>query len=257
MAEAIRPDSEPKAQAELVPFEEGDFHCLSPSLARDPQFNDRRLVLRRKLLSLAKVFAAEAKAAAGIDFDVRTSLHAPTTFNHMQVKRMWAYAARAKSEKKRLKSVLGADLAKDLDAAYRNAYVCAAVESDALEVSLRIHADAWFDGANLTNRVKNEGFEGWKKQLNALDGYKLRLADWKGEWPCGALGREKLEEFLKYYRPAEHALVVERRWPAGPGARAALFGPEIPREIVSEMLRLVPLYRFTAWSAESDFLFAK
>src|SRR5678815_639713 len=160
----------------------------------------------------------------------------------MQVKRIWAYAARAKAEKKRLKSVLGADLAKDLDAAYRNAYLCAAVENDALEVSLRIHADAWFDGANLTNRVKKEGFEGWKRELNALDGYRLRLADWKGEWPCGALGREKLEEFLKYYKPAEHALVVERRWPAPPGARSALFAPHVPREVVTEMLRLVPLY---------------
>ncbi|MDZ4773976.1 MAG: hypothetical protein SGI72_12675 [Planctomycetota bacterium] len=256
MAEAKRPDSEPQAKAELLPFDDGDFHCLSPSLARDPQYNDRRLVLRRKLLSLAKVFAPEAQAL-GVEFDVRTSLHSPSSFNGMQVKRIWAYAVRAKSEKKRLKSVLGADLAKDLDASYRNAYVCAAVENDALEVSLRIHADAWFDGANLVNRVKREGFDGWKKQLNALDGYRLRLADWKGEWPCGALGSEKLAEFLKYYKPAEHALVVERRWPATPGLRAALFEPHVPREIVGEMLRLVPLYRFTAWSAESDFLFSK
>ncbi len=256
MAEATRPDSEPVAKAELNPFDDGDFHCLSPALARDPQYNDRRLLLRRKLLSLAKVFAAEAKPL-GAEFDVRTSLHAPSSFNHMQVKRIWAYAVRSKAEKKRLKSVIGADLAKDLDAAYRNVYLCAAVENDALEVSLRIHADAWFDGANLVNRTKKEGLEGWKKALNALDGYRLRLDDWKGEWPCGALGREKLEEFLKYYKPAEHALVVERRWPASPGVRAALFEPHVPREIVNEMLRLVPLYRFTAWSAESDFLFAK
>lgn len=256
MTKAARPEPEPAAKAELVPFEEGDFHCLAPALARDPQFNDRRLVLRRKLLSLAKVFAVEA-SALGVDFDVRTSLHSPNSFNHMQVKRMWGYAARAKSEKKRLKGVIGADLAKDLDAAYRNAYISAAVETDALEVSLRIHADAWFDGANLVNRTKREGLEGWQRELNALVGYRLRLADWKGEWVCGQLGRERLEEFLKYYKPAEHALVVERRWPAPPNARAALFDGNVPREIVNEMLRLVPLYRFTAWSAESDFLFSK
>lgn len=256
MAKAPSSDSEPAAKAELVPFDEGDFHCLSAGLARDPQYNDRRLVLRRKLLSLAKVFAAEAQAL-GLELDVRTSLHAPSSFNHMQVKRIWAYACRSKAEKRRLKGVLGADLAKDLDAAYRNAYLCTALEADALEVSLRIHADAWFDGANLTKRVAKEGFEGWKAALNALSGFRLRLADWKGEWPCGALGREKLEEFLKYYKPAEHALVVERRFPAPVGARAACFEPQVPRELVNEMLRLVPLYRFTAWSSESDFLFAK
>ena len=69
---------------------------------------------------------------------------------------MWTYACRGKAEKKRLRGTLGADLAKDLDAAYRNAYFCAAVESDALEVSLRIHADAWYDAQNLAKRLKNQ-----------------------------------------------------------------------------------------------------
>jgi hypothetical protein len=256
VAKSTNSDPEPAAKPELVPFEEGDFHSLSSGLARDPQFNDRRLVLRRKLASLSKVFAAEAKAA-GLELDVRTSLHAPSSFNHMQVKRIWAYACRTKAEKKRLKGEIGADLAKDLDAAYRNAYVCVAVESDAVEVSLRIHADAWFDGANLMNRVKKEGTAGWMRELNRLEGFRLRLADWKGEWPCGALTREKLEEFLKYYKPAEHALSVERRWPAPAGGRSALFGAEVPRSLVDEMMRLVPLYRFTAWSEVSDFLFAR
>lgn len=256
MAKTTDSDPEPQAKAELVPLDEGDFHSLSQGLARDPQYNDRRLVLRRKLLSLTKVFAAEAKVA-GVEFDVRTSLHAPSSFNGNQVKRIWGYATRNKAEKKRLKGVLGADLAKDLDAAYRNAYICAAVESDAVEVSLRIHADAWFDGQNIVSRVKKEGVDGWKRELNALEGFRLRLADWKGEWICGALGREKLEEFLKYYKPAEHALLVERRWPAPPGARAPLFGAEVPRTIVAEMMRLVPLYRYMAWSQESDFLFSR
>lgn len=256
MAKAADPDPEPRVVPELVALDDGDFHVLSAGLCRDPQYNDRRLVLRRKLLSLAKVFAVEAKAL-GVELDVRTSLHAPSTFNHMQVKRIWAYACRAKAEKRRLKGVLGADLAKDLDASYRNAYVCAAVEFDAVEVSLRIHADAWFDGQNLVSRTKKEGLDGWKRELNQLEGFRLRLADWKGEWICGNLGRDRLEEFLKYYKPAEHALVVDRRFPAPPGARTALFSSQFPAQVVAELLRLVPLYRFTAWSQESDFLFSR
>jgi hypothetical protein len=255
MAKTIGSDAEPQSKAELLPFEEGDFHALSPALARDPQFNDRRLVLRRKLASLSKVFAAEAKPL--LELDVRTSLHSPSSFNGNQVRRIWAYAARNKAEKKRLKTLIGADLAKDLDASYRNAYICAAVESDAVEVSLRIHADAWFDGANLVNRTKKEGTLAWRDHLNQLEPFRLQLADWKGEWTCGALTREKLDEFLKYYKPAEHALTVTRRWPAPPNQRAALFDPAVPRTLVDEMLRLIPLYRYTAWSQESDFLFAR
>lgn len=256
MAKPDGPEIEPAASAELLPLEEGDFHSLSAGLARDPQFNDRRLVLRRKLLSLAKVFAATAKQR-GLALDVRTSLHAPSTFNHMQVRRIWAYACRDKAEKKRLRGVLGAELGKDLDAAYRNAYLCVAVEADAVEVSLRIHADAWYDGQNLVQRVKKEGFDGWKRELDRLDGFRLKLADWKGEWPCGNLGRERLEEFMKYYKPAEHALSVERRIPAPPGARQSLFAPDVPARLLADLERLIPLYRFTVWSEESDFLFSR
>lgn len=250
------PDPEPRAKAELVPFTEGDFHALSSACSRDPQYNDRRLELRRKLLSLGKVFGGEA-LAAGLALDARTSLHNPQAFNHMQVKRMWVYLCRTKKEKARLRKTIGADLAKDLDAAYRNAYLCAAVESDAIEVSLRMHADAWFDGQNMANRAKREGLEGWNGVLNALEGYRLKLADWKGEWICGALTREKLEEFLKYYKPGEHALSVERRFDAPPGARGEALSPEMPARVVDELARLVPLYRYGAWSEESDFLFSR
>ncbi|MBL8863909.1 MAG: hypothetical protein JNK02_18110 [Planctomycetes bacterium] len=256
MAATDPAERDPVAKAELRPFEEADFHALAPGLNRDRQYDDRRLATRRKLLSLGKVFAARAEAA-GLQLEVRSSLHTPSSFNHNQVKRLWCYASRGKAEKRRLKGVLGADLAKDLDAAYRNAYLCCAIEHDALEVSLRIHADAWFDGQNLASRVKREGTDGWKARLNELDGFRLRLHDWKGEWRCGSLIPEQLEEFLKYYKPAEHLLTVERRWPAPPGARAALFAPEVPGLLVEELLRLVPLYRFSAWSAESDHLFTR
>jgi len=250
--------AEPRAAAQLTAFEEGDFHALSEALARDAQYNDRRLVLRRKLLGLAKVFAAGAKKG-GLALDVRTSLHHPHSFNGMVVRRMWASAFRAKAEKARLKRTIGAELAKDLDSAHRNAHLCLAMESGALELSFRIHKEAWYDGQNLIKRIAAPGLDGldaWLAILNQLDGYHLKLADWKGEWPCGKLERERLEEFLKYYKPGEHALTVERRWPAPRGpARDALLGADVPEQLVAELQRLVPLYRFAAWSKESDFLF--
>jgi hypothetical protein len=238
----------------LAAFTEGDFHGLSPACARDPQYDDRRLVLRRKLLELGKTFAERA-GEQGLALEARGSLHSPHAFNRGVVDRMWTYACRSKAEKKRLRGLLGADLAKDLDAAYRNAYFCAAVESDALEVSLRIHADAWYDGQNLAKRMKKEGLDAWRGILNELQGFRLRLADWKGEWNCGNLGRERIEEFLKYWKPGEHALSIEQRFPAPPGARGAALDPELPERMVAEMLRLAPVYRYSAWSQESDFLF--
>ncbi len=249
--------AEPKALTGTFAFEEGDFHALSEGLCRDPQFNDRRLVTRRKLLALGKSAVREAKEL-GATLEARSSTHNPHPFNQMRVRRIWAYLMRSKAEKKRLRSTLGADLAKDLDAAYRNAYLCLAVEAEAVEVSLRIHVDAWYDGRNLVRRVTREGEDGlgeWLAELNKLDGFRLQLHDWKGEWRCGELTRERLEEFLSYYTPGEHALAVQYRLPAPPGARGAALDADLPARMVAELMRLVPLYRFTAWSKESDFLF--
>jgi len=254
-----QPDLEPKPLPALAPFEEGDFHALSEGLSRDPQYNDRRLVARRKLGTIAQAAVARIAEDSGGELELaqRTSLHQPHAFNHMRVRRLWAYICRGKAEKTRLKRVIGAELAKDLDAAYRNAYLCVALEAEALEVSLRIHKDAWYDGQNLLNRLKAEGLEGWRAQLNRLDGFRLRMDDWKGEWPCGRLGVDRIEEYLRYYKPGDHSLTVECRFPAPAGARGAVLSADVPEGMVEELARLVPLYRFMVWSAESDHLFSR
>jgi hypothetical protein len=262
MSAAQQPDVEPKPLTELAPFEDGDFHALSEPLNRDPQYNDRRLVTRRKLGVIARIaleqLIADAKQSGGaLDLASRTSLHQPHMFNHNKVRRMWAYICRGKKEKTRLRQTIGAELAKDLDAAYRNAHLCVAIESDALEVSLRIHPEAWFDGQNLVHRTKKEGLAVWLALLNSTPGFRLRLDNWKGEWICGQITSDWLREFFKYYKPGELGMSIERRWPAPSGARAAALDAGVPAQLVDELRKLAPLYRFTAWSQESDFLFSK
>jgi hypothetical protein len=253
------PRTEPEPRPLAGAFAEGDFRALAEPLCKDPQYDERRLVTRRKLGAIAKAGVAAVAAATdgAVTLLARTSLHRPHAFNQMRVRRLWAYLARDKPAKMRLRRVLGAELAKDLDAAYRNAYLCVAIEAEALEVSLRIHADAWYDGTNLRNRVESSAGElaAWLAHLNTLEGYYLRLADWKGEWRCGALDTDRLREFLRYWVPGEHALAVERRWLAPAGDRGLALAADVPERLVAELARLAPLYRFCAWSAESDFLF--
>lgn len=250
--------AEPRPQARIGPFEAWDFEAVGPSHSTSPELNERRLATRRRLLSLGKELAKRA-ADAGLELETRSSLHNPHAFNHQRVSRLWAYVCRGKREKTRLRKVVGRDLARDLDSAYRNAYLCLALEHDALEVSLRLHADAWFDGQNLVNRTRKEGTEAWLERLNQLSGFRLRLHDWKGEWPCGALTRERVEEFLRFYTPGEHSLAVERRWPipTDPAGREVGLGEAVPLEMLAEAERLLPMYRFVAWSEESDFLFSR
>ena len=230
-------EREPKPFTTLSAFEDGDFNALSPTCAENSLYDEPRLRLRRKLATLAKAFSA-LPAASELDFLARTSLHRPYQFNANRVRRMWTYICRGKKSKTALRKVIGRDLAKDLDAAYRNAYLCLAMEHDALEVSLRIHVDAWYDGQNLVNRVKRNGLDEWLEVLNRLDGFFLRLADWKGEWRCGELKSEQLEEFLRFYEPGKHSLAVERRYPAPQGGRAPYLTDEAPSMMIEELSAL-------------------
>lgn len=239
---------------ELEPFEPWDFEALRPPRSRSADYNDYRLGARRRVEAIAKHLAS--RAAGDVKLDVRTSIHNPfPSVNGGRVERLWAYATRVKAAKAKLKRTIGADLAKDLDQAYRNGYLCAAIEADALEVSFRIHQNGWFDGRNLVRRLEAEGPEPLLGILNALDGFRLQLADWKGEWICGELNLDKLGEFFKYYEPGEHLLSVQRRWPAPEALREAALLPEVPETMVQELHRLVPVYRYAMWSDESDFLF--
>ena len=248
-------DVEPRPESGEITFADADFHALGERLCGDAQYNDARLAARRKLLALGKRLIKRVADAEGPKLEARSSLHNPTAFNGMKVRRLWTYAVRAKAEKNRLKKTLGADLAKDLNAAYKNAYLCLAMEAEALEVSLRIHTDAWYDGQNFLKRLKAEGYEPFLEIANRLDGFVLRLHDWKGEWPLADLGAAGLDEYLKYYEPGEHRMVFERRYPAPASARDAACTPEAAGELLAQAERLVPLYRYVAWSKESDFLF--
>ena len=249
-------EPEPRPLTSGLVFEPWDFESLAPDRARSAEYNDRRLLARRRLGGLAKAFVARAKED-GLALASRTSIHNPHTFNANRVQRLWAYLTRPKAEKTRLRKVLGRDLAKDLDSAYRNAYLCFAIEHERIEVSFRVHVDAWYDGRNLTRRVEKDGVHAWLALLNTLEGFQLRLHDWRGEWRCGSLTPESLEEFLRFYEPGEHSLVCDRRWPvpADPAAREQVLSDDVPGILMDELARLVPLYRFAVWSTESDYLF--
>ncbi|MEZ5979570.1 MAG: hypothetical protein R3F34_15335 [Planctomycetota bacterium] len=246
--------AEPRTGRGPVVLVDADFRALADPLARDPQFNAARLAARTKLATIGKRAAARI-AEDGLALDTRSSIHNPHPFNHMRVSRLWTYLVRQKKDKTKLKRELGPELAKDLDAAYRNAYLCVAIEADAVEVSLRIHADAWIDSTNLTRRIQREGFGELVRVLNRLDGYRLRMHDWKGEWPCETIETSAMEEFLRYWKPGEHRFAIERRWPAPEGARGEVCAEGFDDVLVRELARLVPAYRWIAWSAESDHLF--
>ena len=238
----------------LQPFEAWDLEALRPPRSRSEEYNKKRLAAKRRLEAIGKALTRSAPGAEKLE--VRTSIHNPfPPVNGGSVERLWVYVTRPKAHKTKLKRQLGAELGKDLDQAYRNGFLCVALEAEAVEVSFRIHPDAWFDGRNLTRRIDAEGPRPLLELLNELDGFRLQLADWKGEWICGQLEVEQLEEFLRYYEPGEHLLAVQQRTPVTEATREALLTPDLPAHLVAELARLLPISRYACWSPESDHLF--
>ena len=241
-------------RAALEPFEAWDFEALRPPRSRSSEYNEKRLAARRRLETIAKAVTKASKDAAKLE--VRTSIHNPfPPVNGGSVERLWAYLSRPKAHKTKLKRQLGADLGKDLDQAYRNGYLCVALEADVLEVSFRIHPDAWFDGRNLTRRIEAEGLKPLLSLLNELEGFRLQLSDWKGEWICGQLEIEQLEEFFRFYEPGEHLLAVQQRMPVPESMRDTILTPDLPSHLVGELARLTALRHFVCWAPENDLLF--
>ncbi len=232
----------------LSPFEESDFRIFRPEFQKNEEWNGKRLELRRKLESYGKLVQEKLSTP----LEVRTSLHHPFEFNGFRVTQQWLYLTRTKKDKAPLKKVLGSELGKDLDSAYRNLYLSLTVDEQGLEIALKIHPDAWFDGQNLKNKCADEAkLREWLAILNTLAGFEFRIHDWKKNYNASKCTRTDLLDFFKYYVPGEHRFTLFHRVGkedplASSHEFAALF--------LESFEKLLPAYRFSAWSLENDYL---
>jgi len=232
-------------------FAPTDFVLYSGQYSKSEEWNSKRLEIRRKLEAFGRL-GEEAAASAGLALESRASLHHPFEFNGFKVERQWVYLTRAKKEKAALKKVLGAELGKDLDSSYRNLYLSLTIDEAGLEIALKIHPDAWYDGQNLKNKCSGDtGLREFVGILNRLAGFEFRIHDWKKIHNASTCTRTDLIDFFKYYVPGEHRFTLYHRvGKEDPLATSADFAG-LAAECFSA---LVPAHRFTAWSPENDFL---
>lgn len=241
----------PKDPITLAPFADADFVVYGASYQRNEDWNGKRLEIRRKLESYGKA-AAEVIGAAGLALDVRTSLHHPFEFNGFRVTQQWVYLTRNKKEKTALKKILGPELGKDLDSSYRNLYLALSIDETGLEISFKIHPDAWFDGQNLKNKCQDDArLREWVAILNRLPGFEFRIHDWKKVYEASRVTRTDLLDFYKYYVPGEHRLPLSLR--VGREDPVATSG-EFADLALESFRALAPAYAFAAWSPANDFL---
>jgi len=232
-------------------FDDASFEAFAKEKQRDAKYNADRLKVKRRLAALGKA-VRPALEEADLRLAVQTSLSHPYTYNAFRVDSMWVYFSRPEGEKKFLREIFGRALGKDLDPGFQHVLLLVGIDSEGVEVSLKIHSSAWWDGQNLKNRCRRDAdLLAFLEVLNALPGFVLSIHDWKKEYRCGSLRRSDLANYFAYYTPGEHWLHLRKR-----------YGRDDPRvrgeawvRIAGDDLRsLAPAYRFAAWGPENNHL---
>lgn len=238
----------------LPSFQEHDFAAYESHRQRDPEYNKFRLAVRRKLDAHGKALKTAIQKQHGLALASRTSLNHPYTYNFGRVNAQWAYLSRSPKDKKELVARVGEALAQDVDTHYIQTTLVVHLDAEGLDVALRIHALAWWDGINLANKCKTRaGCQDFADCLNTLPpGFVLQMDRWKREYHPGKLRAEDLENYFAYYQPGEHWLNLRRRLPK---SMVLELGPAIGDFVHESGMALVPVYRFVIWTPENDELF--
>ena len=122
----------------------------------------------------------------------------------------------------------------------------ASIDAEVLQVALRIHPQAWWDGENLKKQVGERGhMDEWVRMLRGLPaGFGMRMHDWRQVYWAGTATDQAMREYFAAYTPGNHWLHLVRELPRedvlGMGEAAADWA-------VTSMAALLPLYRFILW----------
>ena len=229
----------------LTPFLERDFLAYEKHLQDDSEYNGLRLSVRRKLKALADEAKKQAKDL-GYETDSAAGLHHPYAFNNFRVSEQRAYLCRSNKQRKKLKAFFGDALGKDADTHYIQTILEMSIDSQVLQVALRIHPMAWWDGENLKKNVLERGqSERWIEFLKALPpGFALKMHDWRKMYWATSANDQAMREYFETYTPGDHWLHLVRELPK---EDVLEMGNDACQWAITSTLSLLPAYQFILW----------
>jgi hypothetical protein len=233
-------------------FSEADFETYLPHKTRDKAYNNDRLVIKHRLHSLGEMLAGPLKDA-GLDLDFKTSLSHPYTYNKYCVDSQWVYFARKEKDRLALKALFGEFLSKDLDMHYSHVILVVEINLAGVEIALKVHQQAWWDGQNVKNRCSHaDQRRRFTEELNKLAGFVLSIHDWRKEYVCGKLHEGDLRNYFQYYTPGNHwlhlRLKLQKETVVPMGLAFAQFAGQ-------KLAALVTVYRLIEWRQDNDWVF--
>jgi hypothetical protein len=228
-----------------ISFLERDFLVYEKHRQDDAEFNALRLSVRRKLKAIADQAKVQAKEQ-GYETDSAAGLHHPYAFNNFRVSQQRAYLCRSNKQRKKLKTFFGDALGKDADTHYIQTIVEVSLDAQVVQVALRIHPMAWWDGEHLKKAVLQRGeMARWIELMHALPvGFGLKMHDWRKIYWAARANEQDMREYFGTYTPGDHWLHLLRELPR---EDALEMGCDASQWVVTSMLALLPAYQFILW----------
>ena len=233
-------------------FSEKDFNCFHSSKSKNALYNKKRLEIRRKLQALGKTikpFLEDLDCC----FDIKTSLHHPFLYNQYKVVSQWVYFVPSKKDLQPLKKIFGQDFFDELKSGYNHTVLLVGMDYDGLNVSLKTHQKAWWDGKNIKNKCKKLQFrQELRDLLQELPNFSLKIHDFKKIYHCEKMTSDELNMFLKYYSPGEHWLHLDYRI----SREDSCIEEQLLIEKLKQLLiAIIPVYKFIKWSPNNNYVF--
>jgi hypothetical protein len=249
-------------------FTNADFDAYAQKKWKSNVFTRERLEVKQKLLALGRELQGAMVAQDGSPLACETSAEYPTLWNHKQVDSQHLYFSRNEGARKELDRIIDrqTSIASQLDdpsPQRKHVFLSLMVGNEAFEAALKLHPDAKVDRQNLQRKCEDH-FEAEKliRLAHELgDGWRVGVIPELGD--ARALDEARLSQLLATLaQPAPLAL-------PGTPQRLLYIGISWPREAVLQagdgiieqaraaLTRLLPIYRFIAWSRENDFVSMK
>ncbi len=227
-------------------FTRADFELYQTRFQSDPEWNGRRLEVRRRLQALGKKVCAGLEGQ-GIPLDRRESLHHPHHTNGKRVRRQRTMLFRDRKARRSLQGFLGKELGKDLDSAVNNLHFQAGLEERGFFWGLRIDTGAWYDLNVLLKRAEEPGGrEALRAACSRAKGFSLEV-DGKGARPLIEMTSRDWRDLAGILRPGESRLEIVRR--EAPEA-VETEGENFLNRVEQDLVGLASFYTLACWTLD-------
>ena len=237
-------------------FSASEFDAYAPPRASSNAFNRPRLEAREKAMALGRVMQADATALA-LPLELRASDEHPSLWNKRSVTAQWLFLWRDAAARRALEALL--DDGRSLQATltdptpfFRHAFLALHIDHDGVEVSLRVHGDAWVDARNL--RARCASVEGRAELVAAIrqlpEDFVLGVSD-AARVPVRDVTDATLDGAIAAW------LQPNQWWSVGwPLSRSVVLDQAgaLEEPILAAFRALVPIYRLVAWSRDNDLI---